>query len=62
VYDAIGRVVDQTDGEGGHVLFAWDDTSGVATITDQTGVVQSHEYAENVIDAMVDLAGTTSFA
>lgn len=49
VYDADGRVTQQTDASGAVSTFAWDAGEQVATTTDPDGVVSLDGYRDNVL-------------
>ncbi|MBB2923822.1 DUF6531 domain-containing protein [Cellulomonas cellasea] len=49
VYDADGRVTQQTDASGAASTFAWDAGEQVATTTDPDGVVSVDGYRDNVL-------------
>jgi RHS repeat-associated protein len=61
VYDTTsGRVTQQTDGNNKTTLFAWDDATQTATITDPDNHVWKDVYQNNVLIKQIDPAGETT--
>ncbi|MEV6889400.1 DUF6531 domain-containing protein [Kribbella sp. NPDC051137] len=61
-YDADGRVVAQTDGNGGRSTWAWetDGLRGTSTMTDPTGGKWLNEYERNWLIRQTDPTGATA--